>query len=870
MSRGGSKLLTGLISFLLGFLFAVLVEVGAVFGVYWFVMNKDINTIMSAVGLPNTDDRYINTDKENGGVTTLKELLSGVQGLVFENGELAIVGKSFDDISHLIPATDILLEKFYGIADDYIELDHEAFESNPLMNLAQVLSDSVMNIKTAVLLEKLNMDVIVGDDANLLVKSLVAGSECDYATVTYADGRESTLKLPVMYDYYMLQDGNYARVDYEGFERSVDGKSAIPENLKGREDVLLSLSGTIKDEEGTKEFERYALYYVPCRVTAEGVTEAEYIVGEHTAERDGVTYKFQILQYGADTDFIAVRRGNDGKYEINYDEVYQTLDSSDEDYSLRFEGHSYYVPYAANYYFTEYSEKLLKPVLKTVSGKSFFRNGENKMVQLDALTLSDIVADPFAPLDAVLVADVIEGESQIDKIFGTTTLGALLRGEGIDEIINDLEVSTFVEKIAPSNKIMCYIAYRISDLKDNGNNTYTAVYNKGEADEKQVTVTLDADGYIVDVIDDKGVMEGVKVKDVAALANSMPITVLMDVRVDEPIIVYLGYGVKDLTESAGEDYSYTGTVSVDGADKTCYISTVTSGTGENAVEKVDSVWYLDERGEKVAVGGTKVNEVGNRVNSFADDLTVGDVLGVDGTETPLLNAIRDTRLSKMADRIEQLKVSEVIDPDAIEDSAILRQLQNKKVTELSTAIDDLYIQMVYAEEVYGVGKNAEPEIATEFNESWLYYIKNDEAFLLANTAENPPADDTAYDDALGHITQEQFNSGTYYTYGEAKGMWRLVLYKNGAEKAYTMNNFNNMVAACADTVNNATLGELRKAGVVNATEEQLAKKMQISASGVTLYVNAEGGLTSNESEAVSLGEMKLADLVNVVVTHLAK
>ena len=813
MSKGGSKFVTGLISFLLGFIFAILVEVAAVFGVYWFVMNKDINTIMATIGIPNTDDRYINTDKDNGGVTTLKELLSGVQGLVFENGELAIVGKSFDDITNLIPATQMVLDMFYGVVDDYIEIDHEAFESNPLMNLAQVLSDSVMNVKTGPLLEKLGMSAVIGDEANLLVKSLVAGAECDYATVSYADGRESILKLPVMCDYYMLQEGTLARVDYYGLARPVNGMSAFPENLRDNQEKLLAPSGKIVD--GEAEFERSALYYVPCKVTASGVEEAEYIVGETTAERDSKTYKFQIIAYGEGTDFIAVEYNN-GNFVIDYDAVYASLNADSTGASDKFTGYSYYEPYAANYYFTEYNDKLMRPELKTVSGKNYFCDSENKMVQLDALTLSDIVVDPFAPLDSVLVSEVIEGDTEIGKIFGTTTLGMLLRGEGVDEIISDLEVATFIDKITPENKVMCYIAYKISDLKDNGDNTYSAVYDKDGENEEEVTVYLDTNGYIVEVKDSGGnVVEGVKVKDVSALTNTMPITVLMDVRVDEPIMVYLGYGVTGVKAQTGDGYRYVGNIKIGEEKKTCYIATETV----NGVENVTSVWYTDEGGNRIYVGGTKVNGVSERVNSFADDLTVGDVLGLDGSESALLKAIKDTPLSGMADRIDELTVGEIISAEELNKSSMLRQLKNTKVTELSTAIDKLFIQRVYAEEVYGVAADSDPALATEYHADWLYYIKDGDTFVLANTSATPPENDTAYDDALGHITQTEFDSGEYYTFGEAKGMWRLVLYKNGYEKAYTMNNFNNMVNSCADTVYSSTLYDLQKAGVIEDSKD---------------------------------------------------
>ncbi len=784
MSRGGSKIVTGIICFFLGFIFAILVEIGAVFGVYWFVMNNDINTVMAAIGIPNTDDRYINTDKENGGVTTLKELLSGVQGLVFENGEIAIVGKSFDDISNLIPATQMLLNTFYGIADDYIELDHEAFESEPLMNLAQVLADSIMNIKTAALLEKLG---VIDDGANLLVRSLVMGSECDYATV-----EGSQLKFPVMYDYYAYDENG------DFYYNCNNNAGAYPENLYGREEALLNSSG-----------ERYLLYYVPCRVTASGIEEAEYIIGEYTDEESGKT--FQILKYGEDTDFIAVEYNN-GNFVIDYDDVYGALNANSVDASDRFTGYSYYAPYARNYYYTGYYPDPEDPdkeieilSLKTYCGKNYFRNNDGNMIQLDALTLSDIVYDTFAPLDSILVSEVInddkDGKGEIGKIFGTTTLGALLRGEGIDEIIDDLEVSTFVTNISPTNKVMCYIAYKISDLQDNGNGTYTAVYDRDGEDEQVVTVIVE-DGFVSEVVG----VEGVKVKDVAALANNMPITVLMDVPVDEPIMAYLGYGVKGIKAQTGDGYRYVGKVNDGGEDRDCYI--VIDDT--DGVEKIAAVWYYDDGGNMVYVGGTKVNNVANRVNGITKDLTVGDI----------------------------------ISDEELEKSSMLRQLKSTKLSELSTAIDKLFIQRVYAEEVYGVAENSDPVLADEndFHADWLYYIKKGDDFVLANTSDEPPADSAAYDNALGHITQTEFESGTYYTYGEAKGMWRIILYNNGIEKAYTMNNFNNMVNSCAVNVYNSSLYDLQKAGVIDESKD-LSK-------------------TFNGTE---LGEMTLEELINMVL-----
>lgn len=870
MSRGGSKLVTGIISFFLGFLFAILVEIGAIFGVYWFVMNKDINTVMAAIGIHNTDDRYVNTDPDKGGVTNLKELLSGIKGLVYENGEITALGKSFDDFKNLIPATQMLLNTFYGIADDYIELDKDAFESKPLTELAQVLSDSIMNIKTAALLEKLGMTDITGEEANPIVKSLVTGAETDYATVYYSDGRESDgLKFPVIYDCYMGGENSFDRIDYKGFARPVNGVSAFPENLRGHEDLLCP-QGMIEDDGGS--YQRYMLFYVPCRVTASGIAEAEYSVGEHTVADGDKTYKFQIVEYGADTDFIAVKPDAEGNYIIDYTAVYAALNGDSNSVSDRFTGYSYYEPYASNYYFTEKNSTTERYELKTLSGKNYFRNSQGKMLQLDALTLTDIVVDAFGPLDAVLVTEAVGENSDLAyKVFGTTSLGALLRGEvDFNKLVEDMEVSAFVNNISPDNSVMCYIAFKVSDLNHLGGGLYSAVYDKGGEGERTVTVRT-ADGFITDVLDaDGSVMEGVKIKDVAALANSMPVTAIMDVRADEAILAYLGYGVKNMKPAAVAEYSYTAKINIGGADKECYIATAMKGDGENAVEIITSVWYL-EGGNKINVSGTRVNDVADRANGFTKDLTLGDVLNLDGSENNLLKALSGTALDGLAERVDTLTVGEIFSEDEINSSTMLRQLRGKKVSDLATAIDELLIQSIYAEEVYGLpeggglmeviafdpsrtyytlekageaneyafvqvtgeinyskdgaeiyytrGEDGEWKVV--FNERLLYYTQSEGVAELVLKDDSLTGSDR--DNATGKLTEADFEEGKYYSYGAAKGMWRLVLYRQNTEKAYTINNFNNMVNSCADNVYKATLYELQEADIIEKTVD-LSKK----------------------------------------------
>lgn len=677
-SRGGSKVFTGVISFILGFLFAIIVEVGAIFGVYWFVMSKDINTVLAAVGIDNTGDKYVNTNKDDGGVTTVKELLSSINGLVFENGELAILNKKISDIDHLIPATGLVLDKVYGMLGGYIELDEEAFENTEMTGLAQVLVDGVMYAHTAKLLTKLNVEAVTGDEANTLVKSLLMGAEAEYATVYYGEapvaeggatdggtegegGEEPvTFKLPVFYDNYIYNEiSGYSR-DAEA--SSVGGVSNFPDNLAGKEDVFLKeiVAEKQADSESgeAQSTKTYRLYYVPCRVTDTGIEEAEYKTVEHvipiTTGDKTKNYKFTVTEFGEDTDFIAVQQGADGNYVLDYNAIYASKNTSAEStVNDRYVGYSYYEPYARNYYYENIEKDEAGSVtvceLKTYCGANYFRNNAGEIVEYDPLLLIDIMNDPFSPLDTVLVTEVVGKDNELAAdVFGTTTLGALMRGEvDFDKLVDDMPLSAFVGNVHHDNQLMCNIVYKLSAMTPNGDGTYSAIYDKDGAAEQPVTVTISENGNIVDVYSEGGTkLEGAKVGSIAKLADEITIAALMDVKPDDAVMTYIGYGVTGAEEEAGTTdytdeenvaqslaYTHTGVCHIDQGDgttveKPCYISTRTAADGKVTVDKV---WYV-EGGKPVFVPSTSVNNISSRIDTITDYLTLPAFMDIDPEE----------------------------------------------------------------------------------------------------------------------------------------------------------------------------------------------------------------------------------------------
>ena len=299
------------------------------------------------------------------------------------------------------------------------------------------------------------------------------------------------------------------------------------------------------------------------------------------------------------------------------------------------------------------------------------------------------------------------------------------------------------------------------------------------------------------------------------------------------------------------------------------------------------------------------------MDGFADDLTIGDVINLENSDNMLLKAIKDSPIADLENTISALPVDKIFTEEEMSGSAMLRGRRGTKLSELADAIDKLLIQSIYAEEVYKLpddrdpmevidfnpdyeyyvlivkdgavvgtfesvgkltqaqfdnrgntvyytygtesGENAKLKIAG-FNSSWLYYETNaNGGFALTEVNSKDMEEGTAKDDAYGTLTREDYDNRrgkSYYTYGEAKGMWRLVLYKNGSEKAYTINNFNNMVNSCAANVYAATLGELYDAGLITA--DIRGKK----------FVYTDG---SGAKQSVQLESLTLSGLIEIVL-----
>lgn len=744
MAKSGSKLIVGLISFLLGFIFALLAEIGAIVGVYFYVTSQDIDSLLDIVGLPNKDadgnNKYVNTDPDNGGAKTIKDLIARLKDLFYDDGQLSILNKSFNDFESLIPATSLILDMVYDAVGDFITIDSEKFESVPLTDVAQVIADSLLNVHVGSLLDKIGSNVT---DTNIIIRSLLLGAETEYASVVNSD-----VKLPVLYDIYTYDGIGWSREKRPVYyPEGTTGTNGFHGNLtaNGRtQDEFIEVTTVNDTQDGELIYRTGKLCYVPCRVTNEGILPAKYEMRSisYTA-KSNEEFVFQYIDYADDTDFITVQANKDGSYVLDYDAIMSAVNHAATGASDRFVGYSYFEDYGRIYYYIE-DDGVNRPDLKTISGKNYFRDKDNNLVQLDPLTLSDLIYNAFGPLYSISITEVVGDNGSIaGEIFGKTTLGDLLDGNvNLDNLINDLQLSTIISDVKPDDSLMAYIVYKLTDVKKVGD-AYTAIYDKNGANQKEVTVTVDENGYIVAAYYGDVKLDGVKVTEVADIVNN-----LTGVLTIGDIIDVEGNSILEALKDSTID-----------------------GIGEN-IKKVK----------------------------------LGDI--IEAGDNKLLQALADSTIDGIADRVDSLTVVDLLDIEDIQSSAILSQLRNVRIVDLSEEINELSVQRIYAKDIYGVEDNADPTLADEFNAKYLYYSKGEDGvYRLAGED--------------GHVTAEQFAEGEYYTYGEiTSGMWKLILCDDdGVEQAYSIEDFNSLVSNSTGKIYGASIRELYEAGIITGIDE---------------------------------------------------
>lgn len=224
-----------LITFMLGFLLALIIFVGAIAGIVMYVINYKLDDIEANKEVDsdgNTIYKFINADPDNGGAETVMDLITKLIELTSD--EKLTLAK----MELLLPVTSIISDGLGGAFEEYLGVEVNDMRDVVLTELGDYLQDKMMDVRPAKLLSSIGGTV----DDNPIIDIVLNGKEADYVE----NGEE---KYPVYYDIYNLVDGEYVRDigDNKSYENEVFA-------FNGEWEPLLSQNG-----------ESYRLYYFHYR-----------------------------------------------------------------------------------------------------------------------------------------------------------------------------------------------------------------------------------------------------------------------------------------------------------------------------------------------------------------------------------------------------------------------------------------------------------------------------------------------------------------------------------------------------------------------------------------------------------------------------
>lgn len=350
----------------------------------------------------------------------------------------------------------------------------------------------------------------------------------------------------------------------------------------------------------------------------------------------------------------------------------------------------------------------------------------------------------------------------------------------------------------------------------------------------------------------------------SGLADRVNVAKLIGTTTDNAILVYMSYGVRGLYEDNGTWYAkYKDELAGSGeaAVYDCVLELNDSG-------KIDGAYY-EKDGERVYTPFLTLENVKERVNGVCNELTIGEMVPISS-----------------GDRI-------------------LGSIKNSTVNTISQDINNLCIQQIFANEVYARetspdGEFPEAEIylavtdesafyaADGYDEALIYYNLEGGKYVLAGNNGKLAAD--AYGDGSGlytlgagkilydssylYYTMDEdgdirmINSGDVnagraeapvngeqiYTYGSASPLWKLLIYMDEEEKAFTFNNVGSMITNVSKNTQGTPMRELDAAGILTF-ENKADLEIMIK--------HTKDGVTVTEP----LGDISLEEVIGIAVSY---
>lgn len=804
-------------SFLLGILFGIILLLGALGGVVAFVLYTDLDTVFETANIDNKDEDgnyiFINTNPDDGGVKTVLDLFTVLSGFAGDTDNLTL-----GDIEKLIPLTTEYVIVLRDSVAEYIDLNLDELRVQKFSQLGDYVQDVVFDLQPASFLSIDDSDGITGT----ILNALLYGKESEYV--------------------------EYQNVLYPVWFEEVE---------------TTTLAARAGEESNRIYFYNRAESWYIAQKTEDGYIATGEIYTRYNAEKATLT---------------------------------------------------------GNYYYNNGNDSGEK-VIKTPVTLRDFTSDESLSDILDGLEICELLN-----MEDGVVYDILSG----------ITIGDVIAGEvDFDEKIQTLEIASIID-IDPESTVMAYLGYGLSGVTEaNGANyDYTGI-----VDGDPVYITAE-EGKITGVYSDTALtqkLKGTTVNNIGTRVDGVTVDVFMDIKPDDAIMAYLGYGLTGVKQEGG---AYTGKVSINEEEKVC--------TVETDGEKITRVYYT-VNGKPEEVKATGIDQIGDRVNNLTKTLTIGDVLTID-EDDKFMSKLAGYTIANVGDAIDDLTLDDFIEvtlsyeekrlasdssilayivygindielneaktegtatyhnAETKETSAVTLTVENGKITSvkysddgtainatgvktvnsrvsgvmsdlkigqllnvsgnkilenlqystinsLSDDISALTVQQMYTDKVYGTTAtlkrvvNADAgENEIEFDAKYLYFTKDSDGKLHlydANPDDDNPADGkaTAYTEGL-------------WTYGAPTSLWKILLYKEDSERAYSVNNIADMINNVTGNVASSTLRELTNAEILDLDDDTL--DMELPEDMQAQYGKTLGRCTLSDSIEV------LAELINRV------
>ena len=883
------------LSFFLGILLGIILVIGTVVGVVLYVLNGKIEDVMGTVGVENKDEDgnyiYINTDKENGGAETLLDLISKISSFAGNTDTLSV-----GQVEGLLPVVGGFVDQLCDELNKYVVIDREELVSTPFGQIGEWVQEQVLSIQPASLLGVVGMD---GALDNKIVSLLLEGHEADYVV-------SGSAKYPAYYDTYTLSGNTYVRGDGQPLPAGLES-ALVSKNDEYRlyfyenngqnyvTDGSFGVSGnTYAPSENAKLSGNY-YFNGGEKVTVSPITLRDFSDGEFAMLND--VYLTDFFEEGtsdlADKVLAGISLGDvvNGRLDLNEALANLTLADLIENISATdavMVSLAYKVSRVSKVQNQSYSHTGL---LKTENGKiDVFIETDNNNVKR-VYYISDDGKEVDVP--AMSVSELMEGIN-------------------VDDLISDFTVADFVA-IRPEDKIMAYIAYGIYGIDTDTNTAFVEI----DGVETKCTIFVDEDGAISSVMTSGGVkVYGAPIGEITDSMNSitdkLTISDIVDVsgnslleKLGDKTINELSGAIDELTlgdvVEVGDNKILNKLKDTPIGELSDALNELTLGDvvetdgnklltklAEKKINELSSA--IDELtiGDVVDVGESKIlkaleKEQIKNLSTAVENLKIGDVIDTDGSPmlealsiytikelpdavnkltigqvvgdtsgNPLLGRLKDTAIEDLSSEINELTVGDVMTVD--EGTFLLSEFKDTKITELPKEVGRVSINTIYAKDIYCIKNDdgevvvpAELKLATEYDVRYLYYVKrDDDKFELVGKS--------------GRLTKSDFesNPGKYYTYGEAHGVWQTLLYDNGVERAYSLEELDQLMTNVSNNISKSDLNNLVDLGILDLDKDKLDKKLY--------YFDGNGFVEHNKT----IGEMPLIDLINFVLDNVAR